>query len=135
MKHVIALSHTWSENTTKCTAKLVASNQTSYHLPDVGEETVTKILCGFDWQLSRKVVNGAHENPVSLHAAGTTNKTKSNVKIQAFYSFKKKQKTVARIQFDGSLKEVRRGQQKAEKASSTKKKQLCVYLGRLSIDL
>lgn len=107
----------------------MASNQTSYHLPDVGEETVTKILCGFDWQLSRKVVNGAHENPVSLHAAGTTNKTKSNVKIQAFYSFKKTQKTVARIQFDGSLKEVRRGQQKAEKASSTKKKQLCVYLG------
>lgn len=105
----------------------MASNQTSYHLPDVGEETVTKILCGFYWQLSRKVVNGAHENPVSLHAAGTTNKTKSNVKIQAFYSFIKK--TVARLKFDGSLKEVRRGQQKAEKASSTKKKQLCVYLG------
>lgn len=44
-------------------------------------------------------------------------------------SKKNKKKTVARIQFDGSLKEVRRGQQKAEKASSTKKKQLCVYLG------
>lgn len=43
----------------------------SYHLPDVGEESVSEVLCGFDGELSGKVVDGAHEDPVSLHAAGT----------------------------------------------------------------
>lgn len=46
-----------------------------YHLPDVGEESVAKVLRGFDGELSGKVVDGAHEDPVPLHAAGTTSTT------------------------------------------------------------
>lgn len=46
----------------------------SYHFPDVGEEPVSKVLCGFDGKLSGKVVDGAHEDPVSLHAAKTTSR-------------------------------------------------------------
>lgn len=43
----------------------------SYHLPDVREQPVSKVLCGFDGQLSGQVVNGAHEDPVALHTART----------------------------------------------------------------
>lgn len=46
----------------------------SYHLPDVGEESVSKILSGFNGELRGKVVNGAHEDPVSLDTAGTRDK-------------------------------------------------------------
>lgn len=50
------------------------AEQMTYHLPDVGEEPVSKVLSGFDGELSGKVVDGAHEDPVPLHTAGTTGK-------------------------------------------------------------
>lgn len=57
----------------------------SYHLPDVGEESVSKVLCSFNWKLSRKVVNGAHEDSISLHTDMTANrKTNKNFHEEYF---------------------------------------------------
>lgn len=44
----------------------------SHHLPEVGEEPVSEVLRGSDGELSGKVVDGAHEDPVALHAAGAS---------------------------------------------------------------
>lgn len=41
----------------------------SYHLPDVREQPVTKILSRLNRQLGRKIIDGAHENAVTFHAA------------------------------------------------------------------
>lgn len=46
----------------------------SYHLPDVGEESVSKVLSGFNGELSRKVIDGAHEDSISLHTEMTANR-------------------------------------------------------------
>ena len=40
----------------------------TYHLPDVGEEPVSEVLCGLDGELGREVVDGTHKDPVPLHA-------------------------------------------------------------------
>lgn len=61
----------------------------SYHLPNVREELISKVVRGFNGKLSRKIVNGAHENPVSFHTAGE--KTKHN-----FYCYRLKHSSFVR---------------------------------------
>lgn len=41
----------------------------SYHLPNVREQPVTKILSRLNRQLGGQVIDGAHENAVTFHAA------------------------------------------------------------------
>lgn len=43
----------------------------SYHLPDVREQPVPKILSRLNGQLGGQVINGAHENAIPFHAAQT----------------------------------------------------------------
>lgn len=43
----------------------------SYHLPDVREQPVPKILSRLNRQLGGQVINGAHENAITFHTAQT----------------------------------------------------------------
>ncbi len=43
----------------------------SYHLPDVREQPVPKILSRLNGQLGGQVINGAHENAIPFHTAQT----------------------------------------------------------------
>lgn len=41
----------------------------SYHLPDVREQPVPKILSCLNGHLGRQVIDGAHENAITFHTA------------------------------------------------------------------